>query len=271
MSNIPVREMIKNSVVEIGGKVSKNQIVQWISEKYGDVNHNTIRTQANACSVNQPSRIHLPECGKPRPFDSRYDFLFNTGDGKVELYDPKKHGNWELVDHEGKTTISKDGIPIVKDEKSALLEFLKNTMASHMRSNYMPIVIKMLLESTNHSTSIQKIRKKFDELNFGRGSFVESGTRPLGNTAITAVRKALKEFTIFPDSTSEGEVKLIEGGFNESDKEECLKICGQEIAKWHIDKISEQEYEMWHILPGSRGTDFMYLDEFLKPNLLILK
>lgn len=118
MSSIPVREMIKKAVEEIGGKVSKNEIVKWISEKYGDVNHNTIRTQANACSVNQPSRIHLPECGKPRPFDSRYDFLFNTGDGKVELYDPKKHGNWELVEHEGKTTISKDGIPIVNDEQS---------------------------------------------------------------------------------------------------------------------------------------------------------
>ncbi len=117
MSNIPVREMIKNAVEEMGGKVSKTQIIQWISEKYGDVNHNTIRTQANACSVNQPSRIHLPECGKPRPFDSRYDFLFNTGDGKVELYDSKKHGNWELVEHEGKTTISKDGVPIVNDEK----------------------------------------------------------------------------------------------------------------------------------------------------------
>ncbi len=34
----------KMADMEIGGKVSKNQIVQWISEKYGDVNHNTIRT-----------------------------------------------------------------------------------------------------------------------------------------------------------------------------------------------------------------------------------
>ena len=75
----PVREMIKNAVGELGGKASKNQIVQWISKKYGDVNHNTIRTQANACSVNQPSRIHLPECGKPRSFDPRYDFARNFG------------------------------------------------------------------------------------------------------------------------------------------------------------------------------------------------
>ena len=122
----PVREMIKNAVGELGGKASKNQIVQWISKKYGDVNHNTIRTQANACSVNQPSRIHLPECGKPRSFDPRYDFLFNTGDGDVEFYDPKKHGNYELIEANGKTVVAKDGIPISNVHALSLLKFLEN-------------------------------------------------------------------------------------------------------------------------------------------------
>jgi hypothetical protein len=108
----PVRAMVKNAVEELGGNVSKSEIVKWISAKYENVNPGTIRAQANACTVNQPSRIHLPECSKPRAFDSRYDFLFNTGEGKVELYDSNKHGNYELIESEGKTVVAKDGIPI---------------------------------------------------------------------------------------------------------------------------------------------------------------
>ena len=52
-----------------------------------------------------------------------------------------------------------------------LLENLKK-MACRMNANYQPIVIKMLLEDPQHTITIQNIRKKFDELNFGRANFV---------------------------------------------------------------------------------------------------
>lgn len=162
--------------------------------------------------------------------------------------------------------LSSKEVEFYKSSESELLKFLKNTMTTHMRSNYMPIVIKMLLESASHSTTVQEIRKKFDVLNFGRGSFVSSGERPLGNDAIRAVRKALKDFTIFPDSTSEGEVKLVEDKFNDSEKQECLKICGQEIAKWHIEKIIGREPTLWRVKPGDEESDWEYHDEFLKTN-----
>ena len=109
MSSIPVREMIKNAVEDLGGKASYKQIIEWITTKYGDVNHNTVKTQTMACSVNRTSRIHLPECGKPRGFDSRYDFLYQTESGQVELYDPQKHGSWEIKEHDGKARIAHNG------------------------------------------------------------------------------------------------------------------------------------------------------------------
>jgi len=109
MSSIPVREMIKNAVEELGGRVSNKQIIEWVTAKYGDVNHGTIRTQTMACSVNQPSRVHLPECGKARGFDPRYDFLYRIERGQVEMYNPSKHGEWGIKERQGKAKITHNG------------------------------------------------------------------------------------------------------------------------------------------------------------------
>jgi len=86
LSSIPVREMIKNAVKELGGKANYSQIIEWVTKKYGDKNIGTIRAQTIACSVNQPSRVHYPENGKTRESDSRYDLFYSTGRGEVEVF-----------------------------------------------------------------------------------------------------------------------------------------------------------------------------------------
>ena len=154
------------------------------------------------------------------------------------------------------------------EEKSRLLNFLKFKMK--MKANYQPIVIKMLLEDPNHTITIHDIRKKFDELNFDRGNFVSSTGKAMGNDAIDSVKKALKKYVQFPEGTSDGDVILIEKNYDESYRDECLKICGQKIAKWHIDEIQRDKlqdgFTIWGTQPGSRDSDYEYLDEFLKTN-----
>jgi len=91
-----VWQMIREAVESMGGQASNSAIKQYIKRKYSDVNENTIAAQINICSVNVQSRVHYEQNKKPRKADSRYDFLFNVGRGRVELYDPVKHGVWKI-------------------------------------------------------------------------------------------------------------------------------------------------------------------------------
>lgn len=88
--------MIKEAVESLGGKASYSEIKDYIWKKYGDVNEGTINCQIIFCTVNQPSRIHYSENQKPRKANGKYDFLFSPAKGIVELYDPEKHGMWEI-------------------------------------------------------------------------------------------------------------------------------------------------------------------------------
>jgi len=242
LSSIPVREMIKNAVEDSGGKASYKQIIKWITSKYGDVNQNTIKTQTMACSVNRASRIHLPECGKPRGFDPRYDFLYQTESMQVELYDPKKHGNYELIESNGKTVVAKDGVPISNVHALSLLNFLKNE--SIMYRNYQPIVIKTLLEkgvNEHFSASIDEIKEKLTLLNFDREDFKI-------DNAIDAVSNALKNYVEFGK-----DVNLRFDRFANHEIPECLEICNKEIAKWHVKTVMTDENNVYIIQAGGDG------------------
>jgi hypothetical protein len=57
-------------------------------------------------SVNHPSRIHNPENKRPRAARPQYDCLYHVGRGRVERYDPERHGSWEIYANEsGKLAI----------------------------------------------------------------------------------------------------------------------------------------------------------------------
>lgn len=110
MANPYVWQMVKEAVEELGGKCTNSQIKKMIKDKYGAVNENTINCQILICSVNKESRINWPENSKPRLANSQYDFLYNTGRGQVELYDPLKHGEWEIrVESDGKLRVGQVG------------------------------------------------------------------------------------------------------------------------------------------------------------------
>lgn len=111
-------QMIKEAV-ERTGAASYAEIREYIRGRYGEVNANSLNAQITVCTVNQPSRIHYPENSKPRPATGRYDFLFSTGRGQVELYRPERHGQWEIrKDELGKLSIGliEQAAPIIEPD-----------------------------------------------------------------------------------------------------------------------------------------------------------
>lgn len=91
-----VWKMLNKAIHELGGNTTNAQVRDWILQHYPDTNTNTISCQIIICSVNHDSRIHYPENKKPRISNTQYDFLYRSGRGQLELYDPQKHGQWEI-------------------------------------------------------------------------------------------------------------------------------------------------------------------------------
>jgi DNA polymerase III delta prime subunit len=132
---------------------------------------------------------------------------------------------------------------------SPLLKFLKEEMK--IQANYQPIVIKSLLEAEeNHFTiSLDEIKENIKSMNFDRDFDM--------NDAISAVSGALSKYVTFDDTVS-----LHLDTFSSSDITECLRICGQEIAKWHVNHIIENDIQLWRVKPGLEEEGWKYLDEF---------
>ena len=106
------RELIREAVTNLGGRCTQQSIVDYIKLRYPDTNAGIIRIQITAFSVNAPSRINWPKNKKPRKADDpRYDFLFSSSHeaGGVVLYDPNLHGQWSIVQNDGKLTVAQNG------------------------------------------------------------------------------------------------------------------------------------------------------------------
>ena len=65
-----VWQMIKEAVENLGGKATYSEIKDYIRDKYGEVNENTINAQIIMCTVNHPSRVHYSENKRPRDANS---------------------------------------------------------------------------------------------------------------------------------------------------------------------------------------------------------
>jgi len=92
----PVWRMVHEAVEALGGKTTNGAVRDWILERYAGTNKNTIQCQIIVCTVNHDSRVHYPENQKPRKADTRYDFLYRSGRGQLELYDPARDGQWDI-------------------------------------------------------------------------------------------------------------------------------------------------------------------------------
>ena len=99
-SRPPVWKMVRMAVEDLGGNTTNKAIVGWVLERYPDTKKNTIQCQILSCCVNVESRVNWPENAKPRKCTRMYDFLYKPGRGLVELYDPERHGHWELCEGE---------------------------------------------------------------------------------------------------------------------------------------------------------------------------
>lgn len=69
----------------------------WILHKYPGTNPTSISAHITMMTVNHPSRSHYPEAKKARGFDARYDALYRPTRGRLERYDPSRHGQWILA------------------------------------------------------------------------------------------------------------------------------------------------------------------------------
>ena len=101
MSTRPaIWQLVREAAEHFNREVTYSEIKQFVWNNYPDVNSSTLTCQIIVCSVNHPSRIHYPENKKPRSCTTQYDFLYNTGRGRVTLYSPERHGIWEIAETE---------------------------------------------------------------------------------------------------------------------------------------------------------------------------
>ncbi len=89
--------MIREATESAGGKTSNVAVRDWVLEHYPQTNPNTIQGQVVVCTVNHESRVHYPENQRPRKADTEMDFLFRPAPGRLELFDPRIHGHWEIA------------------------------------------------------------------------------------------------------------------------------------------------------------------------------
>ncbi len=98
---VPVWRMLHEGMEALGGFCRRIDLRDWVLAKYPGTNLSTINTQIGFCMVNSPSRWQYPGC-KARICPSNHlDFLYQPSRESLELYDPAKHGVWEIREAEG--------------------------------------------------------------------------------------------------------------------------------------------------------------------------
>jgi endonuclease NucS-like protein len=95
-----VWQMVRQGIEALGGKTTNVALRDWILKHYPGTNTGTIQCQITVLTVNHDSRIHFQRNKKPRIANGQYDLLFRPTSGQLELYEPKKHGIWEIFANE---------------------------------------------------------------------------------------------------------------------------------------------------------------------------
>jgi hypothetical protein len=108
-----VWQMIKEAVEAHGNKCSNVDVKTWVLERYPGTSANTVLNQIIVCTVNHDSRTHYKENQRVRRCGDMLDFLYRPAAGKLEMYDPRIHGIWEIAtdDH---------GVLVVREVREAL-------------------------------------------------------------------------------------------------------------------------------------------------------
>jgi len=157
-NSITVWQMVKEAIDALEGQATYSDIKNYIHQNYDDVNENTINAQIIVSTVNHPSRIHYPENNKPRISDSRYDFLYTVGRGKVVSFDQEEHGIWEIRHNEfGKLIISQ-----VFDEEIDHVDSFENDASTFALENHLRDFLKNNLDKLKILDSTLQLYKDED-------------------------------------------------------------------------------------------------------------
>lgn len=92
--------MVIEAINALNGAASVPEIEAYFRKNFPPENRaNNVRYDATAITVNANSRIHYGAGKQVRQTDSgnQYDRLFRRTDGRYELYQPEKHGIWEIA------------------------------------------------------------------------------------------------------------------------------------------------------------------------------
>tara|TARA_B100001750_G_C15438513_1_gene562268 strand:- start:502 stop:1320 length:819 start_codon:yes stop_codon:yes gene_type:complete len=232
------RVLVKTAIKSLGGKADHKQIMAYAKEQnFKNLNARTLRAHLNFMTVNTPSRVDYPSHRKARGYNPDYDVLYSTGRGSVELYNPKEHGNWTIMEDEnGKTQIAKNGIIVRKDSPVFSFEELKNGLLRyerHQNANYLPIAVMTLLNNQNYKADWETILKNVKQLCFWKISdtvvkemcYEEQGEK-VGIKCRDENGKVTNTFSLNIDKLSSGQEK------------ELKTICGKMIAQFHISKMN---------------------------------
>ncbi len=152
----PVWQMVKEAVAAMNGEASYKEIKEYIWQHYGDVKERTINCQIIICSVNQKSRVYYPANRKPRNCNTKYDFLYTLGNGRVTFYNPKEHGVWGIVEAGDKLVVKRlDGIDA--DEKPVAARTARKQYEAAPAAS--PLTRKVEDEQTYISGSFPQVRE----------------------------------------------------------------------------------------------------------------
>lgn len=96
----PNWKLVIEAINALNGAASISEIEAYFKKHFPpEKRANNVRYDATAITVNANSRVHYGAGKQVRRTDSgnQYDRLFRAGDGRYELYQPEKHGIWEIV------------------------------------------------------------------------------------------------------------------------------------------------------------------------------
>ncbi|GGF06166.1 endonuclease NucS domain-containing protein [Pseudoalteromonas gelatinilytica] len=95
----PNWQLVIEAVEALGGCASAPQIKQYFLENFlPETRSKNVPYDSKMVTVNSPSRVHYGGGKQPRRTDTnnQYDKLFLNERKQFELYDPAKHGVWEI-------------------------------------------------------------------------------------------------------------------------------------------------------------------------------
>lgn len=94
-------DMLREAIGALGGSGTNVEVRDWVLSKYPGTNPNSVSGEIISRTVNHPSRVHFPTNQRPRIANhERLDFLYRPERGRLELYDPGRHGQYQITEGE---------------------------------------------------------------------------------------------------------------------------------------------------------------------------